>query len=103
MRLRCCVVPCSMPLARVANVKPSSQAVVQDLWQPFLGLAAAWSRAKEPQLRVAAGQLYRCLFVRVDSTPHRQEVLQVRDRRRLGLSREHATGFAAATLTAAGD
>ncbi|KIZ01502.1 hypothetical protein MNEG_6459 [Monoraphidium neglectum] len=52
------------------------QAVVQDLWQPFLGLAAAWSRAKEPQLRVAAGQLYRCLFVRVDSTPHRQEVLQ---------------------------
>ncbi|KAI8476445.1 MAG: Fanconi anaemia protein FancD2 nuclease-domain-containing protein [Monoraphidium minutum] len=52
------------------------QAVAQDLWQPLAALAAAWSRAREAPLRGSAGQLYRCLFVGVDSTPHRQEVLQ---------------------------
>ena len=54
------------------------QAVAQDLWQPLSSLAALWSRAKDTPLRSAARQLYCCLFVGVDSTPHRQEVLQVR-------------------------
>lgn len=54
------------------------QAVAQDLWQPLTALAAHWSRARDAPVRGAAGQLYRCLFVGVDSTAHRQEVLQVR-------------------------
>jgi len=55
---------------------PPHQAIAQDLWQPLTALAALWSRAKEPPIRAAAALLYRCLFVGVDSTPHRQEVLQ---------------------------
>jgi hypothetical protein len=55
----------------------AQQAVAQDLWQPFSALAAQWSRAREAPIRKAAAQLYRCLFVGVDSTAHRQEVLQV--------------------------
>ncbi|GBF89136.1 hypothetical protein Rsub_01853 [Raphidocelis subcapitata] len=51
-------------------------AVAQDLWQPLSALAALWARAREAPLRAAAAQLYRCLFACVDSTPHRQEVLQ---------------------------
>jgi hypothetical protein len=54
------------------------QAVAQELWQPLTALAAAWSRAREAPVRLAAGRLYRALFVAVDSTLHRQEVLQVR-------------------------
>ena len=76
---------CAPPLLRFrwrwesadASPRSTTQAVCQNLWQPLVSLAAAWSRAKEAPLRATAGQLYRCLFVGVDSTAHRQEVLQV--------------------------
>eukprot|EP00878_Enallax_costatus_P024090 GHUV01025681.1.p1 GENE.GHUV01025681.1~~GHUV01025681.1.p1 ORF type:complete len:600 (+),score=218.23 GHUV01025681.1:550-2349(+) len=52
------------------------QASYRDLWPSLLSLAEFWSRARETPLTTASVHLYVDLFVGVDSSQERQQVLQ---------------------------